>query len=294
MTTDFIATLTYKTTQQGGRKTPAMSGYRPHIKFDFEEMQTSGQQIFINRELVFPGETVDAEISIIGMDYFANKLKEGMEFEFREGARVIGTGKIKLIINDKLRKTNDLGDASALTENLNIFRQGFFGANTWAQRKDGVPLDLLDKLSVKELEIAENELILSANLGDNWPIIGLGYMKSLKALPMLYDLLEKSEKAIRLTIAHSIFEVCQDPKMIEIVLQELPKITSQYELIEVLYRLPTFQDEKITALLNNYRNDKEYLVSYNATRALGIPTDDVVVKFRKMNRWRNFWKNLIG
>ncbi|WP_316818033.1 hypothetical protein [Pedobacter nyackensis] len=110
MTTDFIATLTYKTTEQGGRKTPAMSGYRPQVKFDFEEMQTSGQQTFINRELVFPGETVDAEIRILGVDYFANKLTEGMEFEFREGSRVIGTGKIKIIINDKLKKNDDSDD----------------------------------------------------------------------------------------------------------------------------------------------------------------------------------------
>ena len=55
---DFIATLTYKTTEQGGRKTPAKSGYRPQVKFDFEEMETSGQQTFIDRELVFPGDTV--------------------------------------------------------------------------------------------------------------------------------------------------------------------------------------------------------------------------------------------
>ena len=91
---DFIATLTYITTEQGGRKTAAKSGYRPQIKFDFEEMQTSGQQIFIDRELVFPGDTVEAEIKIISVDFFANKLSENMEFEFREGATVIGTGRI--------------------------------------------------------------------------------------------------------------------------------------------------------------------------------------------------------
>lgn len=103
---DFIATLTYKTAEQGGRKTPAKTGYRPQVKFDFDEMQTTGQQIFIERELVFPGETVDAEIKILSVDYFANKLTEKMEFEFREGAIVIGTGIIKHIINDKLKKAS--------------------------------------------------------------------------------------------------------------------------------------------------------------------------------------------
>lgn len=101
---DFIAILTYKTTEQGGRKTPTKSGYRPQVKFDFEEMQTSGQQMFIDRELVFPGDTVEAEIKIISVDHFANRLTEEMQFEFREGATVIGTGIIKHIINEKLRK----------------------------------------------------------------------------------------------------------------------------------------------------------------------------------------------
>ena len=103
---DFIATLTYKTTVQGGRKTAAKTGYRPQVKFEFDEMQTSGQQTFIDRELVFPGDTVEAEIKILSVDHFANRLTEKMQFEFREGATVIGTGIIKHIINDKLKKAS--------------------------------------------------------------------------------------------------------------------------------------------------------------------------------------------
>lgn len=101
---DFIATLTYKTTEEGGRKTAAKSGYRPQVKFDFEEIQTSGQQTFIHREIVYPGDTVEAEIRILSSDLFTNKLSENMEFEFREGARVVGTGRIVQILNDELKK----------------------------------------------------------------------------------------------------------------------------------------------------------------------------------------------
>ena len=103
---DFIATLTYRTAEQGGRKTPANSGYRPHLKFDFDEMQTSGQQLFIDRTLAFPGDTIEAEMKILAVDYFTNKLTEGMEFEFKEGDIIIGTGKIKHIINDTLKKAS--------------------------------------------------------------------------------------------------------------------------------------------------------------------------------------------
>ena len=101
---DFIAELQYLTTEQGGRKTPAKSGYRPQVKFDFNEMQTSGQQTFINKELVNPGENVKAKIKILSPDYFAHTLTEGMEFEFREGPTIIGTGKIEYIVNEKLEK----------------------------------------------------------------------------------------------------------------------------------------------------------------------------------------------
>jgi hypothetical protein len=101
---DFIAVLNYRTSEQGGRKTPAHSGYRPQVKFDFEEMQTSGQQTFIDKEIVNPGETVKARIKILSVDYFSNCLTEGMSFEFREGNTIIGTGEITEILNDKLKK----------------------------------------------------------------------------------------------------------------------------------------------------------------------------------------------
>lgn len=102
---DFIADLKYLTTEEGGRKTPVFAtGYRPQIKFDFDEMQTSGQQTFLNKEIVYPGETVEAIIEIISVEHFENTLTEGMTFEFREGSRIIGTGKITVILNDKLKK----------------------------------------------------------------------------------------------------------------------------------------------------------------------------------------------
>jgi len=103
---DFIAELKYLTGEQGGRHTPAHSGYRPQVKFDFTEMQTSGQQTFIDKEVVYPGDTVNAKIKIASPDYFAGDLTEGMKFEFREGATVIGTGQIKEIVNDRLEKAS--------------------------------------------------------------------------------------------------------------------------------------------------------------------------------------------
>lgn len=101
---DFIAKLIYTTTEEGGRESPAHSGYRPQVKFDFEKIQTSGEQIFIDKEIVCPGETVMAKISIISDHLFKHKLFIGLKYEFREGERVIGTGEIIEILNKELEK----------------------------------------------------------------------------------------------------------------------------------------------------------------------------------------------
>ena len=101
---DFVAELKYLTSIESGRTTPAFSGYRPHVKFDFTEIQTSGQQTFLDKEVVYPGESVEAAIRMVSAEYFANSLSKGMAFEFREGSWLIGTGIITDILNDKLVK----------------------------------------------------------------------------------------------------------------------------------------------------------------------------------------------
>lgn len=98
----FIASLQYKTTEEGGRKTFASSGYRPHIKFSFDEYMTSGMQTFLGTEIVLPGESVFAIIRILSAEYFEGKLYENLEFDFREGTHIVGTGKITKILDSKL------------------------------------------------------------------------------------------------------------------------------------------------------------------------------------------------
>ena len=177
--------------------------------------------------------------------------------------------------------------------NLDIFRKEYLEANTWAQRRDGIPLDLLDNLSDAEIKVAEAELIKAVSLRDDWPIVGLGHIKSKDAVPTLYELLGKSKGAMKVTIAHSIFQITEDAKMIEIVLETMPRITNEFELIDVLYYLPNFKDKRVTDLHHSYRHHKDYLVASNATRYLGLPTDGVVEKFRDKKQ-RSFWDKLFG
>ena len=168
-----------------------------------------------------------------------------------------------------------------MSDRLQIFRDEFLNANSWAERKDGVPLDLLDDLSVEELILAEKELINILSTKDDWPIMGLGHIKSQNSLTKLYDLIPESKKGMKITIAHSIYQICEDTEMIEIVLTEIPKISDQYELIHIVYLLAGFENQKVDEVLNSLRQHKEYIVAYNATQAMGLSTQKVVAKFRK-------------
>jgi len=103
-TAHFIARLKYFTSKEGGRTTAAYSGYRPHIKFDGRNELTSGQQVFIGTDHVNPGESADAEITIISTSVFEHYLYPGLKFHFAEGPNIIGTGEIIKVLDKSLEK----------------------------------------------------------------------------------------------------------------------------------------------------------------------------------------------
>jgi translation elongation factor EF-Tu-like GTPase len=104
---DFVAKLVYMTTAQGGRRRAARSGYHPQVKFAFSDNQTSTCQFFHDREWVNPGDTVVADMQMVGRDYFAGTLEVGMRFEVREGGRVTAHGEILEIRNKSLVRGAD-------------------------------------------------------------------------------------------------------------------------------------------------------------------------------------------
>lgn len=166
-------------------------------------------------------------------------------------------------------------------ERLDNFRNGLLNANSWEKRKDGPPLYLLDELTGEEKKIAAKELCDAAGPGDSWPIAGLGHLRATESLPKLYGLLSQGGPGFKIAVAHSIFLISGDRAVTRVVLDEAEKIHELSELIDVLYLLPDFRDEKIHELLVSLCNHPEYLIAYNATRALGLSTDAVVQKFRR-------------
>jgi len=119
---DFIARLEYKTTAEGGRRTPVKSGYRSQVKFYFIEMQSSGQQTFLNKDIVYPGDIVDAEIIVVSPEIFENSLTEGTPFEIREGPTIVGVGQIMRLLNEGLRKPK--GFYGGMTTNERLYVSG--------------------------------------------------------------------------------------------------------------------------------------------------------------------------
>lgn len=116
---DFIADLEYLTTVESGRKTPAAAGYRPHIAFyGYPEYMTSGTQHFLDKELVYSGDSVKAGIKILATEYFKGRLHESLSFSFFEGSRMIGKGIISQIVNNDL-KLIDITTTAAI--NLNFY-----------------------------------------------------------------------------------------------------------------------------------------------------------------------------
>ncbi len=103
---DFIAKVIYLTTEEGGRKGYAASGYRPHVKFDGRKKMTSGEQLFVDKDKVFPGDTVIAEIRMLSPDFFNKYLFVGQHFEIGEGSEIVGHGEVLEIINPNLLQTS--------------------------------------------------------------------------------------------------------------------------------------------------------------------------------------------
>jgi len=99
---DFIAEVDYQWTEDGGKINYVMSGYRPHFQIAVKPDMTSAEQLFVDKTKVFPGESVTAEIRILGLLTFKGLLYPGLAFNLSEGSRIIGNGLIKEVFNQKL------------------------------------------------------------------------------------------------------------------------------------------------------------------------------------------------
>lgn len=95
---DIEAEITFVPTDQGGRHQMAQSGgYAPQFYYDGHDWDA--RYGFHEKEWVSPGETVHASIWFLSPQCHLGRVHAGMEFQIREGSRVVGSGHITRILN---------------------------------------------------------------------------------------------------------------------------------------------------------------------------------------------------
>lgn len=93
---DIEAEIYFLTTEEGGRKTPAYSGYRPQFYYDGHDWDAI-QDYDVTE--VYPGQTVIARLTFLSPPFHLEKLYVGKGFLVREGQKTVAKGKITKILD---------------------------------------------------------------------------------------------------------------------------------------------------------------------------------------------------
>jgi len=86
---------------------PAFSGYRP--QFYYEGQDWDAEHEYPDANSVVPGQTVRAFLRFFSPDKHLGRVHVGMEFQIRDGARVVGHGHITKVMNleDSAKRVRD-------------------------------------------------------------------------------------------------------------------------------------------------------------------------------------------
>ncbi len=91
------ADIRYLSTFEGGRETPIHSGYRGQFHYENESPAWDAPQEFIDKDTVMPGERVTVHLKFMSPSKHINRLKVGLKFYVKEGARIVGSGIVTVI-----------------------------------------------------------------------------------------------------------------------------------------------------------------------------------------------------
>lgn len=91
--TKFEAEIYVLSKEEGGRKTPFFSGYRPQFYFRTTDV-TGAVKLLGDAEMCMPGDNVQLEVELIK----PVALTDGSRFAIREGGRTVGSGVITKIL----------------------------------------------------------------------------------------------------------------------------------------------------------------------------------------------------
>jgi elongation factor Tu len=81
---------------EGGRRGPVVSGYRP--TFYFGRASTDGSIQLIGTDKAFPGEEFEAQVILLHPEHVEHALKPGVHFEIKEGLHKVAEGEVLSIL----------------------------------------------------------------------------------------------------------------------------------------------------------------------------------------------------
>jgi len=103
----FVAEITMLSTEEGGRKTPFVNGYRPDLNMGVPRMLNGCWIVLRDRDQLSPGGTCLAEIGMIAPEFQRRRLYLGFQFTINEGNRLIGRGTIVEVLSEDMVREGD-------------------------------------------------------------------------------------------------------------------------------------------------------------------------------------------
>ncbi|MEO7972158.1 MAG: elongation factor Tu [Thermoanaerobaculia bacterium] len=93
---DAEAEVTFLSSGEGGRRSPARSNYRP--QFHYEGHDWDAVHEYPDVDSVNPGETARVLLRFLTPEEHLGRVVPGLEFSIREGARIVARGRITKIL----------------------------------------------------------------------------------------------------------------------------------------------------------------------------------------------------
>ena len=100
---DIEAEVTFLAPADGGRSTPAKSGYRPN-HLVLPDYLTSGHHEYRDKDQVLPGESAITEIWFLSPEQYPKSMSVGKIIRVQEGSRLVGHAKVLKVYNEVLRE----------------------------------------------------------------------------------------------------------------------------------------------------------------------------------------------
>jgi elongation factor Tu len=91
--TGIVARVRFLSSQEGGRRAPVWSGYRPGFWFRDAE-GNDGVLEFLDREKAMPGDECEVRITFLHPEFLEGLLGPNKSFDVREGNRLVARGTV--------------------------------------------------------------------------------------------------------------------------------------------------------------------------------------------------------